>query len=174
MKNVKGFTLIEVMMAIAIVTLVGTFSSHSIGMFLAKNKVTSDLMAIQSMISLARSEAITKKQTVKLCHLSENQNTQIQEPNHCNRNWTTLNIIDQNTNILAQKKLTNSYKKVVWSSFQRKSYLSFTSLGYTAHQNGSLYLCHKKYPELNRMVIINKAARVRIVKNDNRLQKKCH
>lgn len=173
MKHVKGFTLIEAIFTVAILVIIGTLSSHSLGIFLAKNKVASDLLMIQSMVALARSEAITKGTPIKLCNF-EQATTNSQNPSRCSRHWETLNILNQNNKVLAQKKLTNSYKKVVWSSFQRKQYLSFTSLGYTAHQNGTLYLCHKKYPELNRAVVINKAARVRVEKNNARLQKKCH
>lgn len=163
----KGFTLIELMATIAIFSITASFSIPFFSHFSQKQKVSSDIITTISMINMTRSEAIKNKQTVSLCGLSNDT--------RCQKNWQQLAIfVNNKSNPIRKVKLSNSYSSIKWSAFQRKPELSFSPNGYTSHLNGSLYLCHKTYPDLHRALKVSKSGRITVSKNKTVLTEKCN
>lgn len=73
-KKSQGFTLLELMVVIAIIAIVTTVAIPTFRAFTQNNRseVTNDLMV--STLNLARNEAFTRKKTVTICGLNEAQN----------------------------------------------------------------------------------------------------
>lgn len=63
----KGFTLIELMLTIAIAAILMSLAAPSIRDLLVSNRLTSDVNTYVSLINYARSEAITRNQSVVVC-----------------------------------------------------------------------------------------------------------
>jgi type IV fimbrial biogenesis protein FimT len=72
-KQNQGFTLIELVVVIAIIALLTTVALPTFRAFTQNNRseVTSDLLV--SSLNLARSEAFSRKKTVSICGLNEAQ-----------------------------------------------------------------------------------------------------
>lgn len=149
---VKGFTLIELIVTLAISSIVLLSSGGFYGKFVERQKVTADISKIISAISSARGHAISQRENIHLCGIQAEQ---------CSRQWKVLSVFNANKDLLYRDTLSANYSQVLWSAFQRKSQLEFKPNGFTNHQNGTLYLCHKHYPTLNRAIIISKSGRVR-------------
>ena len=172
----KGFTLIELMLAIAILSITSMFSIGGFSELLAKQKVITDTNQIVSLITYSRNLAITQKTNIRICGLANNL--------ACSRNWATIQVQAENNNqknllelsktdLTTNYQLKGNYSSIDWSSFQRKNYLSFNPRGYTNHQNGTLYLCHNTYPALHRAIVVSKSGRTLIKKAHPETKSRC-
>ena len=67
MRKSFGFTLIELMVTIAVLAIVISIAIPSFSTVLLNNRVSTTAHAVQSSIQVARSEAVKRKKTVTLC-----------------------------------------------------------------------------------------------------------
>lgn len=163
----KGFTMIELTITIAILSITAAVGIPSMSQFNQKQHLTADIITVKGMINFARNEAIKNNKNIKLCGLASEK--------ECQKDWSTLVIFSgENSETLKTAELNGNYNSVKWSAFQRKSELSFNSTGYTNHLNGSLYLCHKTYPELNRAIRVSKSGRTQVTSDQAILSQKCN
>ncbi len=171
MNMAKGFSLIELLISLSLISLTATIGIPVASKFIQQQKVTSDLYSVVRMINLARTEAIKTKKTVDVCGLNSNDD--------CHSHWIKLAILEQEERSskghqpLHQTQLTGNYRSAQWSSFQRSSKLSFNASGFSNHLNGSLYLCHAKHPELNRAIRVSKSGKTTIISNYHLLSERC-
>ncbi|MCW8857894.1 MAG: GspH/FimT family pseudopilin [Kangiella sp.] len=175
-KYTKGFTLIELIFTVIALSIITAIAIPHFTKFSAKHRVSADIFTIKSLIETSRGKAISSNHPIVICGMEHNETKSDIPLSQCTRNWQEINIISLGTNgntLIYQELLTDSYSKIQWSAFQRKSYLTFSPAGYTQHQNGTLYLCHKTYADLHRAVVINKSGRVTIKKQSTGLIEKC-
>ncbi|NVJ67052.1 MAG: GspH/FimT family pseudopilin [Gammaproteobacteria bacterium] len=167
----KGFSLIELLATLSIVSITAMIGLPITNKFVEKQKVTADVYTMIRMVNLTRSEAIKSKQTVSLCGLTTN--------NDCQRDWQQVGVINQEqlkssaSEPLHQARVTANYSSIKWSSFQRSAKLSFGASGFSMHLNGSLYLCHAKYPELNKAIKISKSGKASVISADKFSADRC-
>lgn len=64
MRKTKGFTLIEVMITVAIVAIIAAIGAPSLKAFMEANKVRAEAQRISGLLSLARNQAISTNQWV--------------------------------------------------------------------------------------------------------------
>lgn len=174
--HVKGITLIELIVALMILAIMTTLAAPAFSKFMAKQKLSSDLFKLKTLIESSRSKAISTKETIAVCGTSGVNELEDYDLDSCTRDWQHVHILavrGNDTRLHFEDKLTDSYSKIEWSAFQRKKYLAFSSTGYTQHQNGTLYLCHKHHEELHRAVVVSKSGRVTIQKEKASIGKKC-
>ena len=67
MNNRLGFTIVELMVSIAVAAVLVTLAVPSFGNLLERNQLAGNINNFVSSLTLARSEAIKRKQTVVLC-----------------------------------------------------------------------------------------------------------
>ncbi|HKM28006.1 MAG TPA: GspH/FimT family pseudopilin [Thiopseudomonas sp.] len=67
MSKQKGFTLIELMVAVAILAIVLSIAIPSFSTILLNNRISTTADELHTAVQLARSEAIKRKKTVTLC-----------------------------------------------------------------------------------------------------------
>lgn len=168
----KGFSLIELLTTLAIASITAFMGVPVASKFIEQQKVTSDVHTVIRMINLTRIEAIKRKQSLSLCGLSSSQ--------QCQTNWSKLGLLatknsnKSNSKPLHWADLKANYRTTFWSSFQRKPSLSFAANGFSEHLNGSLYLCHAKYPELNRAIKVSKSGKAHVVKAEQIAANRCN
>jgi len=80
-KTDSGFTLIELMIALAIVAILATLAAPSFRETIQNNRMTTQYNELLTSLSVARSEAIKRGTTVTVCK-SNDQNTPL-----CGGNW---------------------------------------------------------------------------------------
>lgn len=71
MKRSFGFTLVELMIAIAVLTILVTIAAPSFRTTIQNNRITTQLNDFVSSLQLARSEAVKRAQPVSLCISSD-------------------------------------------------------------------------------------------------------
>lgn len=173
--KVKGLTLIELIVTLSIATLISFIAAPSMLMFIEKQKVSSDLLKVKSIIETARNHAISKNRSIRICGLEdiEPENNDI----NCLRDWTKLSVFaprkSKKPELIHVHHLDGNYEQIQWSAFQRKPYLQLKPNGFTDHQNGTLYLCHNRHESLHRAISISKSGRVTIHEDSKSINNKC-
>ena len=161
----KGFTLLESIVALAIISFITALAIPFAHNFIALQSINSDLSKVTYAIESARTYAIKTRQDVTICGLDNTDN--------CHRDWKRIIVLDHDNQAIYRADLSNNYHTVTWSAFQKKPTLTIKPNGFTRHQNGTLYLCHKSDPNLHRAILINKTARTRIQKATENIMQKC-
>ncbi|WP_280550555.1 GspH/FimT family pseudopilin [Halomonas sp. 11-S5] len=62
-----GFTLIELIVAIAVLAIMVTWAIPSFQRFTARNEVAAEVMRIKTALALARNTAVTRRTTISVC-----------------------------------------------------------------------------------------------------------
>jgi len=169
MKAQKGFTLVELMMVLAIAAIVLGLGYPSLKQLVIKSRVNSYAHTLLSTIHSARQAAITRNQYITVCASATGES--------CTSDWSQghLIFVDHNANrqleigeeVLNRVPGINAMDKVKWQSFKTADTLQFLPMGITNHQNGTFTICGQNKPEFARAVIITKTARPRMSKDEN-------
>ncbi|HEY9031182.1 MAG TPA: GspH/FimT family pseudopilin [Kangiella sp.] len=174
--KVKGLTLIELIVTLSIATLLSFMAAPSMLMFIEKQKVSSDLFKVRSIIETARNHAISNNRTIRICGLEDLELEQ--SDIDCQRDWTKLSVFapgkSKKLELIHVHHLDGNYEQIQWSSFQRKPYLQLKPNGFTDHQNGTLYLCHNRHRSLHRAISISKSGRVTIHEDSKSINDNCN
>ncbi|MDX1573001.1 MAG: GspH/FimT family pseudopilin [Methylophaga sp.] len=160
----KGLTLIELLIVIAIVSILAAIAMPSFNDLLRRQAINGQANALFSMLYLARSEAIKRSSVVTICKSSDGQN--------CGGNWSDgwMMFADQNKDgamdagdtMITQGRISEKIA-VGWVAFGSNNYIRFTPRGMTLAQNGTFTVCPENTDEkLARSVVVSKTARVRI------------
>lgn len=157
-----GLTLIELMVALAIVSVLLSFSFASMTELAASRRADSALNLLRAGINMARHAAINNNSSVIVCPRGANGcgprntwhlGTLIFEDKDRNNRYS------EDDRVLAQLDPVPS-GRIVWRAFRSRSYLRFTGRGMTDWQNGHLLYCPTtRDPRLARQLVLNYAGR---------------
>lgn len=180
----NGFTLIELMVTLAIVAIVATLAVPDFRIFVQNNRLTAQNNALITAINTARSEAVKRRQTVTLCASTNGAD--------CNtNNWELgwLVFVDLNANaapdkvddactkdaagepvedcILNTSGLLEGGNTLRSSSFANNDYIQYNSRG-TLDSTGTFTLCDARGATEARAANINLSGRAsQAVDDDN-------
>jgi type IV fimbrial biogenesis protein FimT len=162
--KMEGFSLIELIVVIAIVAILATFSMPFTGKVIGQYRSKSEQRTLLNLIIFARETAMADGQTVTLCPSSDKI--------HCSQDWNLPLIVffDTNASGIAEDadkllRVTEpvSYGTLTFAVFPIGNFLQFTEDGFSLNQNGTFQYCAK---DQSWQIIINRIGRMRVVEGD--------
>ncbi len=160
-----GFTLIEVLVTLAVVSIGLRLAFAGLHPLLVENRLAVRVNALAGMLQMARSEAISRNRQVVICHSTDGET--------CDRvaDWTDswLVFVDENRDrqrdadetVVAFKQAPENGTRAIYRAFGSRHYLAYRPDGRT-RTNGTFTVCDPRYPELNRALIVTKSGRPRL------------
>ena len=159
-----AFSLVELLIALAIIALTLGLIAPEMQTFLTRTKVTSQVNQLVKIIHMARETAIYRNQRVIVCR-SENGI-------ECGGDWHEGILLFTDTNGDKQRHTTEEIihafpafrngDRLYWRAFRNRQYLEMSPRGFTAWQNGTFTYCPTEGLEYARGVILNAAGRIRL------------
>lgn len=173
--SARGFTLVELMIAILIAGILLGIGVPSFKSFVKNNRMVSQVNDLLADISYARSEALKRSRNVHICKTSD---PKLASPT-CNTNaadpWSTGWLIwaDQDNNGLLDSpgellRISEALKggnSLTTTNTDIQSEIVFTKLGILAHGGGTLNLCDDRGSSAGRTMALTTAGRPMIGKN---------
>lgn len=173
-KHCAGFTIIELMLTIAVAAVILALGVPSFQSLMERNQLTTNINRFISSLALARSEAIKRNQRVVVCPSSNG--TDCNNAGGYDNGW--IIFVDANANdtrevddeeLLWQSEEipagmtmrgTNSYNTAI-------PYVASGRLASSAPINGSVRLCKDNHTNKAKMITIIQSGRVRLIKNNS-------
>lgn len=162
-KGCLGFTLLELAVVLAVVSILAVYALPSFNNFLARQRQITDINILVSSLTLARSEAIMRSSDVMVCKSSDGQ--------LCTTNgeWSQGWIVFEDRD---KSRSHESDEKVIFRQEQldgiRLYYRAFGSNHYIVYRpqgmpktNGTYTLCDTRGSSEPRALIVSKTGRLR-------------
>ncbi len=161
MKKESGFTLLELMVTVAIAGIVMAFAVPSMESFIKNERLTTQINTLVGHLAYARSESVTRRQQVILCASSNMTSCQ-------GTNWAAgwILFIDADNNssftageqILRVKQLLKGSNTLVSST---GSNIIYDNRGFSPNSNGTFSLCDDRGAAFMKSISISNTGRVR-------------
>ncbi|MET1254282.1 GspH/FimT family pseudopilin [Aliikangiella maris] len=165
----NGFTFIDLIFTLAILTLLFGFALPSFNQFIDRQKIATQVSQFKYLLQNARKQAILEKSKITVCPTDDQLK--------CNNNWSDgfMAFIDLNENrqkdksesMIYVQNLNHPQLSLKFKAFGYRNSFQWHQTGITNHQNGTFLFCWKNKPELARALIISKAGRMRHSQDSN-------
>ena len=164
-KHLVGFTIVELMLTIAVAAVILSIGVPSFQGLMERNQLTSGINQFISSMSLARSEAIKRNQRVSICPSNDSETC---SGNQYENGW--IIFVDRNSNGNRQ----TATEELVWASGSLPANMTLRGKGccddnipYLASGEifgiaGSVHLCKENNINKSRKISINRFGRVRL------------
>jgi len=156
-----GFTLVELVVILAMLVILTGFAAPSFNRLLASQRVVGEVNRFVGTLHQGRSEAILRNQRIVICQQQDDRCT----PNGgWQHGW--FSFVDSNRNgvfDVSEPRLRQqtSLNPAITVTSGRRSRVVFQPDGVTPGTNATFTVCHTGFPELARAVIISNTGRVR-------------
>lgn len=161
-----GLTLVELLITIAIVSVVLGIGIPAFKATLTTSRLTTSINALAGTLAFTRSEAVKRNRDVVVCKSIAGT--------HCTRQgdwrygWLVYVDINQNQSLDAGETILGTHRlsekiQVDYRAFGSRHYLVYRPSGAT-RTNGTFTFCDPDYPEAARALIISKPGRPRLSK----------
>lgn len=164
MKITRGFTLLEMLIALTVMAVLLSISLPDFTNFIQNKKSDDTINRVEQAVNTAKTSAIVNSSFVTLCKSSDGET--------CGGSWEQGIIaftddngdrqINQDDKLIRYFSFPEAEGSIHWRAFRNRQYLQITGQGFTRYQNGNFTYCpYNKKADLARQVIINRTARVR-------------
>jgi type IV fimbrial biogenesis protein FimT len=165
MDRVKGMTLIELLLALGMLSLLLVFALPDLGDWVDSARARQFTRVLASQIAVARRTAITQRQRVSFCPSVDML--------VCSRHWTQGSMVftDRNGDLRVNQddvaiRLNGQLpagETLEWRAFQGLPYLQVQRDGFLRHQSGNFTWCPaSRDVRYARQLVINATGRVRV------------
>lgn len=170
-KKQQGFSLIELMVTIAIAGVLASIGMPSLQTTLQDNKMTALHNELLAALSFTRNTAVTQGSSATLCKANVSANACAENNASWKNGWIIFpdrnndGVIDAGEEILTIK---NDLPKNITVSYSRNSSrITYGAQGYTVGFNGNFMFCDKRGDSAKKGMVISNNGRVRLaVEND--------
>lgn len=164
MKSVKGFTLVETLITIAILGIVMSMAMPNLTRFVTSMRVDNEIAKLQRFLLATRNAAINSGETVTVCPLTSNS---------CSSSWgnkvTIFIDVDgdgnfdssDNDEVLSVKDAINADDTLQFS----RNRVTYSPSGLSFGYNGTFAFCPANQSELSRGITVAGSGRVYVSKD---------
>jgi len=166
-----GFTLIELMVTIAIAAILSAVAIPSFTSTISRNRLTNSANELVTTLNLARSEAVKRAMSVTVRKVDGNSSTNRSAGANWEDGWDVFTDADSDGNFEAGDVLIRTFGPLHSSYTLRgnnfSNFIRFTASG-QSNNKGSFVICDNSdgnnVPEANtsRLIIVNAVGRVRM------------
>ena len=163
MKKCKGFTLVELMVSVTILSIITAIVVPNLNEFIVRIRVDNEISQLHRLLLIARNSAINFNQDVTLCPLDDDS--------HCSTDWQKDIVIfidinkdnaynsDSNEKIIRIKPAIKNSDKLQYGL--RRNRIKFAATGRTTGwgSNGTLKYCPQNFIGLSRAIVIATSGR---------------
>ncbi|MDZ7668101.1 MAG: GspH/FimT family pseudopilin [Gammaproteobacteria bacterium] len=165
----RGFTLTELLAAVAVAAVLMAFAVPSLQAFLARERGTAAVNQLLGALATARAQAIMQRRVVTACPGRAGACLGRNQWHHGMLIFADDNgngVLDTGERLMTALPALRDGERIYWRSFRNRSYLQFHPRGYTRWQNGSFLYCPPDQDAGQaRMAIINAQGRVRMARD---------
>lgn len=156
MKKIIGFTLLELMIVLAMMSILLFSSLFFAPHFLAKHNAQKKQMQLLQLLETARNTAFLSKQTLTLRHIGDrwHDGAILFVDDNQNGNY------DSTEKVLRQIEPFSSNELFDWRGFQDVDFLQWHADVLTKIQNGTFTYQRKDYPDIHWKMTINRLGKV--------------
>lgn len=150
-KKQHAFTLIELLMSLALLTMLVTIALPSLARTVERNRNSAAMHEIHAQLQQARTQAILRKQDIELCPSKNGMQCTLDW-----KNWWLMRVRSSREHIhyaAPHSRLT----ELRWSGFSGS--IRFHGNGTSPISNGRFYICEQGI--INIQIVINRQGRVR-------------
>ena len=166
----RGVTVLEVLVAMAIVAIIATATIPSFSHLLWRNQADSAIYTLYSAIQLTRHSALSFKTIVTLCP-SDNGS-------QCGDDWSKgyMLFIDHNNNAMIDQENeqlieriypSSTHSRLTWRASAGRNFLRFSPTGMAREFGRFTYCHHSKDLRFAREIVINRQGRSRLSRDRN-------
>jgi type IV fimbrial biogenesis protein FimT len=166
-KSKKGFTIVELLVTLALFSIIATVVTPSLGNFYKRNRVAAIVNNHVSALQLARHTAVTENAFVVVCPTQDMQN--------CDEDWALNKIVfvdedgdgalDGNEEIIGSIDTVNDYRVT-----STRDSLRFAPFNTAQNFTATITICPEdKTTIFSRAIIISNVGRVRLEKDQDEI-----
>ncbi|WP_416139424.1 GspH/FimT family pseudopilin [Halomonas sp. HK25] len=155
-----GLTLIELIVAIAVLLVLFTTAIPGFQQFTARNEVAAEVMRIKTALALARNTAVTRRHVIAVCPVDSPEATECEK-----QDWSLpIAILDGRAeegkldDVTVLKVLEPSRGPTI--TFNRSYPMRYQSTGWSRGHNGTFTICGRHGDGVK--IIVNNMGRVRV------------
>lgn len=160
-RQASGMTLIELLVAVAVLAIVATIGLPSYQRLSARSEVTAEVMRLKSALAMTRNTAITRRTTITLCPSTDGSQCTIVN-NADGKAWLAPLAIFEGRGEAGDTLLrTLGESRLPALTYRNDNRpVRYKALGRSGGHNGTFRLCGRR--EEGAKVIINNVGRVRV------------
>lgn len=169
--NVKGFTIVELLVVFSIAALLVTVAVPNMNYLVSSNRLITSVNALVSNLQLARSEAVKQSSTITLCTSANGD--QCVNSGNWEQGWIVFTdtdadgFVDAGVDTILRVQSAFKGSITIKGSANVGNRISFNNRGFATGFNGTVTFCNEYGATEARGIVTSKLGRVRRTTDSN-------